>query len=127
LNCKHRFTTYERVEFLPVTAIKRDGTREAFDRAKLLRGIIHACQKTGLAPDTLETVVDEIDAQLQGRTDREVTTAEIGELVLSELRPLSEVAYIRFASVYRRFQGIRDFVDALDRLQQAENKSTSDS
>jgi transcriptional repressor NrdR len=118
LQCKHRFTTYERVEFLPVTVIKIDGSRETFDRAKLLRGMVHACQKTGLSQDTLETLVDEIEAELQGRTLREVTSIEIGELVLAELRSLSEVAYIRFASVYRQFQGIRDFVDALDRLQQ---------
>jgi transcriptional repressor NrdR len=78
--------------------------------------MIHACQKTGLASDTLEKIVDDIESQLQARTLREVTTAEIGELVLAELRPLSEVAYIRFASVYRQFQGIRDFVDTLHQL-----------
>jgi transcriptional repressor NrdR len=117
LQCKHRFTTYERVEFIPITAIKRDGTKEPFDRSKLLRGMVHACRKTGLPQDILESLVDEIEGQLQNRTVREVTTKEIGELVLTELKPLSEVAYIRFASVYGQFQGIRDFVDALDRLQ----------
>lgn len=117
LQCKHRFTTYERVEFTPVMVIKKDNQREYFDRAKLMRGIVHACQKTGLAQDTIETIVDEIEAQLHNRTPREVTATEIGELVLAQLRPISEVAYIRFASVYREFQGIRDFIDALDRLQ----------
>jgi transcriptional repressor NrdR len=97
--------------------IKKDNQREYFDRAKLMRGIVHACQKTGLAQDTIETIVDEIEAQLHNRTPREVTATEIGELVLAQLRPISEVAYIRFASVYREFQGIRDFIDALDRLQ----------
>jgi transcriptional repressor NrdR len=116
LQCKHRFTTYERVELFPVTVIKQDGRREYFDRSKLLRGIIHACQKTGLAQTTIEGIVEDIESQLQARTLREVTTAEIGELVLAQLRPLSEVAYVRFASVYRQFQGIRDFVDTLDRL-----------
>ena len=116
LQCKHRFTTYERLEFVPVTVIKQDSRREYFDRSKLLRGIIHACQKTGLTPDILESIVDEIESQLQTRSLREITTAEIGELVLLELRPLSEVAYIRFASVYRQFQGIRDFVDTLHQL-----------
>jgi transcriptional repressor NrdR len=96
--------------------IKQDSRREYFDRSKLLRGIIHACQKTGLSPDTLESIVDDLESQLQARTVREVTTAEIGELVLRELRPLSEVAYVRFASVYRQFQGIRDFVDTLHQL-----------
>ena len=116
LQCKHRFTTYERLEFVPVTVIKQDARREYFDRSKLLRGIVHACQKTGLTPDTLESIVDEIESQLQTRSLKEITTAEIGELVLLELRPLSEVAYIRFASVYRQFQGIRDFVDTLHQL-----------
>ena len=120
LRCKHRFTTYERVEFMPVMVIKQDLRREYFDRSKLLRGMIHACQKTGLAPAILEKIVDEIESQLQARTLREVTAAEIGELVLAELRPLSEVAYIRFASVYRQFQGIRDFVDTLDKLKNYE-------
>ena len=122
LRCKHRFTTYERLEFVPVTVIKQDARREYFDRSKLLRGIIHACQKTGLTPDTLESIVDDLEAQLQARTVREVTTAEIGELVLKELRPLSEVAYVRFASVYRQFQGIRDFVDTLDRLNETRSQ-----
>jgi transcriptional repressor NrdR len=116
LQCKHRFTTYERVELFPVTVIKQDGRREYFDRSKLLRGIIHACQKTGLSQTILEAIVEDIESQLQARTLREVTTAEIGELVLAQLRPLSEVAYVRFASVYRQFQGIRDFVDTLHQL-----------
>jgi transcriptional repressor NrdR len=124
LRCKHRFTTYERLEFVPVTVIKQDARREYFDRSKLLRGIIHACQKTGLTPDTLESIVDDLESQLQARTVREVTTAEIGELVLLELRPLSEVAYIRFASVYRQFQGIRDFVDTLDRLNETRSQES---
>jgi transcriptional repressor NrdR len=119
LRCKHRFTTYERIEFIPVTVIKRNEEREYFDRSKLLRGMIHACQKTGLSPDILERIVDEIESQLQGRTHREVTTNEIGDLVLEQLKPLSEVAYIRFASVYRQFQGINDFVQTLSQLQRA--------
>jgi transcriptional repressor NrdR len=119
LRCKHRFTTYERIEFIPVTVIKRNEEREYFDRSKLLRGMVHACQKTGLSQDTLERIVDEIESQLQGRTHREVTTTEIGDLVLEQLQPLSEVAYIRFASVYRQFQGINDFVQTLSQLQRA--------
>jgi transcriptional repressor NrdR len=119
LRCKHRFTTYERIEFVPVTVIKRNEDREYFDRSKLLRGMVHACQKTGLSQDTLERIVDEIESQLQSRTHREVTTGEIGDLVLEQLKPLSEVAYIRFASVYRQFQGINDFVQTLSQLQRA--------
>ena len=124
LQCRHRFTTYERLEFVPVIAIKKDSRREYFDRSKLLRGIIHACLKTGLTPDTLESIVDEIESQLQTRSLREITTAEIGELVLIELRPLSEVAYIRFASVYRQFQGIRDFVDTLHQLNEVRSQES---
>lgn len=119
LRCKHRFTTYERIEFIPVTVIKRNEEREYFDRSKLLRGMVHACQKTGLPQDTLERIVDDIESQLQSRTHREVTTSEIGDLVLEQLKPLSEVAYIRFASVYRQFQGINDFVQTLSQLQRA--------
>jgi transcriptional repressor NrdR len=97
--------------------IKRDGNRESFDRSKLLRGMIRACEKTGITITQLEALVDEIEAELQQRAVREVASSEIGELVLHHLQGLSEVAYVRFASVYRNFQGIRDFVDTLDHLQ----------
>jgi transcriptional repressor NrdR len=113
LQCKHRFTTYERIEFVPVTVIKRDGRRESFDRSKLLRGLVRACEKTGIAAADLESTVEDIEAELQQRSLREIPSQEIGELVLDRLRSVSEVAYIRFASVYRQFQGIRDFVETL--------------
>ncbi len=116
LRCKHRFTTYERIEFVPVTVIKRDGKRESFDSSKLLRGIVRACEKTGIPQRRLEALVDEIEAELQQRFGREVTSNEIGELVLQYLRGESEVAYVRFASVYQQFQGIRDFIETLDHL-----------
>jgi transcriptional repressor NrdR len=121
LSCSHRFTTYERVEFVPVTVLKRNGDRESFDRSKLLRGVVRACEKTGITPLQIETLVDEIESALQQRQHREVSSAEIGELVLTHLQDLSEVAYIRFASVYRQFQGIRDFVDTLERLRRVES------
>ncbi|UBF24039.1 transcriptional regulator NrdR [Kovacikia minuta CCNUW1] len=117
LKCGRRFTTYERIEFVPITVIKRNGDRESFDRFKLLRGIIHACEKTEVSAPQLENLVDEIESELQQRAVREVSSSEIGELVLQNLRALSEVAYIRFASVYRKFQGISDFVDTLKHLQ----------
>lgn len=117
LECKYRFTTYERIEFVPIVAIKRDGSRESFDRSKLLRGLVRACEKTGIPHQRLETFVDEIEVQLQQRSLREVTTREIGELVLGYLRDENEVAYIRFASVYRQFQGIADFIETLNQLQ----------
>lgn len=117
LQCRHRFTTYERIEFVPITVIKRNGDRESFDPSKLLRGIVRACEKSGVSNTRLEGIVDEIESELQQRSVREVSSAEIGELVLQSLRDLNEVAYIRFASVYRKFQGIRDFVDTLNHLQ----------
>jgi transcriptional repressor NrdR len=117
LQCSRRFTTYERIEFVPITVLKRDGKRESFDRSKLLHGILRACEKTGVGMTLIEGFVDEIEADLQQRHEREVTSAELGELVLEALQPLSEVAYIRFASVHRQFQGIRDFVETLDHLQ----------
>jgi transcriptional repressor NrdR len=117
LSCQHRFTTYERIEFVPITVVKRDGKRESFDKSKLLRGIVRSCEKTGISASQLEALVDEIEAELQGQSLREVTSAEIGEMVLEKLVDINEVAYIRFASVYRKFQGIRDFVETLDHLQ----------
>ncbi len=118
LRCGHRFTTYERVEFVPIVVLKRNGDRESFDSSKLLRGIMRACEKTGLSLEAQERVVADVEAEIEQRTVREVTSAEIGELILQALRPLNEVAYIRFASVYRKFQGIRDFVDTLEQLRE---------
>jgi len=118
LRCDRRFTTYERIEFVPITVVKRDGQRESFDPSKLLRGIVRACEKTGISAVRLEALVDDIEAELQQRAVREVTSNEIGETVLRKLQLLSEVAYVRFASVYRQFQGIRDFVDELNFLRE---------
>lgn len=117
LQCERRFTTYERIEFVPIVVIKRNGDRESFDRSKVLRGIMRACEKTGVSPVELENLVDEIEAELQQRAVREVPSYEIGELILQRLQTVNEVAYIRFASVYRQFRGIRDFVDTLNHLQ----------
>ena len=116
LNCDFRFTTYERVETVPITVMKRNGSRETFNRSKLLHGLLRACEKTGLQPALLETVVDDIELALQQRSSREVSSNEIGELVLQRLREMSEVAYVRFASVYRQFQSVSDFVATLEGL-----------
>lgn len=125
LACKHRFTTYERVEFLPITVIKSDGERQSFDRSKLLRGLVRACEKTGIALHRLERIAEEIEGQLQQHPKREIHSDLIGQRVLQYLRDENEVAYIRFASVYGRFQGIADFVDTLEQLQQGRS-SVSD-
>ena len=114
LNCQRRFTTYERIEFVPITVMKRDGVIESFDRSKLLRGMIRACEKTGVMQTNLEAIFDEIVAQLQVRDRHQVSSVEIGEMVLQYLQEVSEVAYVRFASVYRQFRGVRDFAEALN-------------
>jgi transcriptional repressor NrdR len=116
LHCETRFTTYERVETVPITVVKRSGGRETFNRSKLLHGLLRACEKTGLELAQLETVVDDIELMLQQRSGREVNSHEIGELVLQRLRGISEVAYVRFASVYRQFQSVSDFVATLEGL-----------
>jgi transcriptional repressor NrdR len=121
LNCDRRFTTYERIEFVPISVIKRDGDRQSFDRSKLIRGITLACEKTGIPGPKIEAIVDEIEAELQQRSPKEVPSSEIGDLVLEHLRTLSEVAYVRFASVYRKFQGFNDFIDTLHQLQGKNN------
>jgi transcriptional repressor NrdR len=125
LDCKQRFTTYERIELIPITVIKRDGSRESFDRAKLLRGILRACEKTTVSYQKAEVIIDHIEAKLQQNSGKEFGSCEIGELVLHNLRYENEVAYIRFASVYRKFQGIKDFVETLNHLQN-ENAQSSD-
>jgi transcriptional repressor NrdR len=123
LRCHRRFTTYERIEFVPITVLKQNGERQLFDRSKVLRGIVRACEKTGISALRMEAIVDEIEAELQQRTLREVSSLEIGELVLKHLRSLSEVAYVRFASVYRQFQKIKDFVETLDDLSRQEESN----
>ncbi len=114
LNCDFRFTTYERVETVPITVLKRNGTRETFNRNKLLNGLTRACEKTSIQSTTVKVIVDELELQLQQRNIREVPSSEIGEMVLEHLRNVSEVAYVRFASVYRQFHGINDFVETLE-------------
>ena len=119
LQCNRRFTTYERIEFVPITVIKRNQDRELFDRSKLLKGVATACEKTGLTAIQLESLVDDVEAELQQQAVKEVTSTDLGESVLTKLKSLNEVAYVRFASVYRQFRGIRDFVDALDQLKES--------
>ncbi|NUN63419.1 transcriptional repressor NrdR [Pseudanabaena biceps] len=114
LNCQRRFTTYERIEFIPITVVKRDGGSESFDRSKLLRGMIRACEKTGISQIQLDAIIDEIEAQLQVRDRHQVSSVEIGEMVLQYLQEVNEVAYVRFASVYRQFRGVKDFAEALN-------------
>ncbi len=116
LNCQKRFTTYEIIESLPIIVIKKDKTREAFSREKLLNGLMRACEKRPVSLDTIESVVDEIESTISNSLDREVSTKRIGELVMDKLKSIDEVAYVRFASVYRQFKDINTFMEELNNL-----------
>lgn len=116
LSCAKRFTTYEIIETVPIVVVKRDKSREPFDRNKLLSGMLRACDKRNVSIDTLEKAVTEIEAKLQNSLDREVTSLTVGELAMDQLRNIDEVAYIRFASVYRQFADINTFMDVINKL-----------
>ena len=116
LKCQKRFTTYEVIESLPLIVIKRDKTREMFDREKLTNGLLRACQKRPVSVDTLENMIDEIEATLQNSLEREVTSEKIGSLVMEKLKDIDEVSYVRFASVYRQFKDINTFMSELNKL-----------
>ena len=116
LNCGRRFTTYERVEESPVRVIKKDGSRINFDRNKILSGLLKACEKRPVSTDILETIVSEIESVIYDKFEREVETTSIGELVMQHLRVLDKVAYVRFASVYREFKDINEFINELTPL-----------
>ena len=116
MNCQRRFTTYEYVETLPIIVVKRDGSRQAFDRNKILNGMVRACEKRQVPFATLEKVTTEIEQAIQNSLEREVTADKIGEMGMERLKPLDEVAYIRFASVYRRFQDVNSFMQEVSRF-----------
>ena len=116
LSCLQRFTTYETVESLPMVVIKKDGSRQSFDRRKVLNGMIRACEKRPVPFDSLERMSEEIEQTLQNSLEREVSTEYIGELVMDKLRTVDEVAYVRFASVYRQFKDIDTFMRELNKL-----------
>lgn len=116
LNCGKRFTTYETVESIPVVVIKKDGSREAFDRPKMLRGMIRACYKRPVDTNLLEQISREIEQELQNSMKREIPSEKIGELVMDRLKEVDEVSYVRFASVYRQFTDINTFRDELNKL-----------
>lgn len=116
LECHKRFTTYETVESLPLVVIKRDGSRQAFDKAKLLGSMLKACEKRSVPVSTLERLADEIEQSLQNEMEREIPSTEIGELVMEKLKDVDEVSYVRFASVYRQFKDINTFMDELSKL-----------
>ena len=116
LNCDFRFTTYERVETMPISVIKKSGAKELFNRSKIINGLNRACEKTLIHGSQIEFIVDEIELELHQGVRKEIKTIEIGEMVLTHLKDINEVAYIRFASVYRKFDGINDFMKTLESL-----------
>ena len=116
LACGKRFTTYETVESLPIVVVKKDGSRQSFDRNKVLNGMVRACEKRPVSMAALEQAVDEIEQIIQNSLEREVSTSDIGELVMERLKPLDEVAYVRFASVYRQFKDINTFMQELNKI-----------
>jgi len=116
LKCGRRFTSYERIEEIPYMIVKKDGRRERFDRHKLLRGLLSACHKRPVGVKALEAIVDEVETRLQDRAEREIDVADVGGLVMSRLRDLDQVAFVRFASVYRRFEDIQEFMEEAQRL-----------
>ena len=114
--CGKRFTTYERVEIMPLTVIKKDKTREPYDRSKMMSGILRPCHKRPVSPRQISTMIDEIENQIFNREEKEIPTSVIGELVMDKLKSVDEVAYVRFASVYRQFGDINTFMDELKDL-----------
>lgn len=116
MQCAKRFTTYEAIESMPVIVVKRDKSRQVFDRNKLLSGLLRACVKRPVTLDVLEAAIDEIETNLQNSLNREISSTQLGELTLQKLKDIDEIAYVRFASVYRDFKDIDSFLDELNNL-----------
>ena len=117
IQCGKRFTTYETIEDVPIIVIKKDRSREVFDRNKVLKGMLRACEKRPVTSADLENAISEIETTLQSATDREVMSVRIGELIMEKLREIDEVAYVRFASVYKAFDSASSFIEEISKLQ----------
>ena len=116
LNCKYRFTTYEKIEYTPIMVIKKSGVRQEFDRDKIVSGMLRACEKRPITRQDVEKAVNEIELELANSVSKEVDSQKIGEMVIEKLRGLDEIAYVRFASVYRQFKDINEFKKELNKL-----------
>lgn len=116
LNCGKRFTTYEKIESVPIVVIKKDGSRQQFDREKLQRGIMNSCASRPVSIDTVDKILDDIEAAIHNSLEREVSSEKIGEMVMDKLREIDEVSYVRFASVYKKFKDIETFRKELEKL-----------
>ncbi|MGL4736822.1 MAG: transcriptional regulator NrdR [Cellulosilyticaceae bacterium] len=120
--CEKRFTTYEKIECMPIMVIKNNQTREPFDRDKLLKGIVRSCSKRPITITQMELLVDQIENQIYGLEPREITSAQIGEIAMEHLKSLDDVAYIRFASVYKKFEDIDEFIVELEHIKQSKKQ-----
>ncbi|WP_409228371.1 transcriptional regulator NrdR [Gudongella sp. SC589] len=116
ISCGKRFTTYEKIEELPIVVVKKDGNRQVYDRNKLMNGIIKACEKRPVSMSSIEQIVDDIEKTIFNSLENEITSTQIGELVMNKLKDLDEVAYVRFASVYRQFKDVNSFMDELKKI-----------
>lgn len=122
MKCQHRFTTYEYVEQVPLMVVKRDGRRQPFDRKRIIAGLVKACEKRPVSVDTMEDVTDQVERQIQKKFEREVESKEIGEMMMEKLAQIDEVAYVRFASVYRQFRDVNQFMSELKVILDKEKK-----
>ena len=125
LACRRRFTSYEYIETVPYRVVKKDGRREKFDREKLLGGLLKACEKRPVATAKLQEIVEEVEAHLQNTPDREMKTSDIGNMVMERLRILDQIAYVRFASVYRQFGDISEFIEEIRHLLEPRRENPS--
>lgn len=116
LNCKHRFTTYEKIEYTPIVVIKKNGLRQQFDRSKIINGMLRACEKRPVSIEQIENATDEIEMEINNSLDKEIPASKIGDLVIQKLKEIDEIAYVRFASVYRQFKDINEFKEELNKL-----------
>ena len=116
LDCQKRFTTFEIIERMPLVVIKRDGSRQSFDRVKIINGLVRACEKRPVSMSQIEAVADEVEQELRGRLESEIQSERIGEMVMQRLKSLDEISYVRFASVYRSFKDIQTFMEELAKI-----------
>ena len=116
VKCNQRFTTYEKIERIPIVVIKKDGTRQEYNRDKIINGLIRACEKRPVSMKQMELIADEVEKNLQNSLKREISSTMIGELVMNQLKDLDEIAYVRFASVYRQFKDLNTFLDELKKM-----------
>ena len=116
LSCKNRFTTYEKIEYTPIMVVKKNGTREQFDRDKIINGMIRACEKRPVSLEQIEETAEQIEMELNNSLEKEIDSTKIGDIVIEKLKDLDKIAYVRFASVYREFQEIGEFKKELNKL-----------